>query len=35
MIRAGEDWNSPELDGYRLDNVVVLDIEPDGAQHAG
>ena len=27
-IRAGESWNRPDLDGYRDEKVIVLDIEP-------
>jgi hypothetical protein len=30
QVRAGEDWNRPNLDGYRLDKLVVVDIEPAG-----
>jgi hypothetical protein len=28
QVRPGEHWNLPELDTYRLDKMVVLDIEP-------
>jgi hypothetical protein len=28
QIRAGEYWNLPDLDGYRLEKAVVVDIEP-------
>lgn len=28
QIRPGESWNLPDLDGYRLDKMVVIDIEP-------
>jgi hypothetical protein len=28
QIRPGEFWNRPELDGYQLDKMVVIDIEP-------
>ena len=29
QIRAGETWNNPDLDKYRLDKIAVLDITPD------
>lgn len=29
QIRRGERWNLPDLDAYRRDKVIVLDIEPD------
>ncbi|MEV0109741.1 hypothetical protein AB0H42_25855 [Nocardia sp. NPDC050799] len=29
-IRVGECWNSPDLDNYRQDKIVVMDIEPPG-----
>jgi hypothetical protein len=32
MIRPGESWTVPDLDSYRQDHMVVLDIEPDGTQ---
>ncbi|MFI6318783.1 hypothetical protein ACIBG8_14745 [Nonomuraea sp. NPDC050556] len=32
QIRPGESWNLPDLDGYRLDKLVVIDIEPAGGQ---
>jgi hypothetical protein len=28
QIRPGERWNDPDLDGYRTEKVVVIDIEP-------
>ncbi|MFD4870216.1 hypothetical protein [Streptomyces sp. NPDC058412] len=28
QIRHGEYWNSPELDGYQLEKMVVIDFEP-------
>jgi hypothetical protein len=28
QIRPGESWNGPNLDSYRLDKMVVIDIEP-------
>ncbi|WP_432847108.1 hypothetical protein ACQPXB_40690 [Amycolatopsis sp. CA-161197] len=30
QIRAGEYWNLPDLDSYRQDKMVVIDIEPAG-----
>jgi hypothetical protein len=32
MIWPGERWTVPDLDTYRQEHMVVLDIEPDGAQ---
>lgn len=31
QIRPGESWNLADLDGYRQDKMIVLDIEPAGA----
>jgi hypothetical protein len=31
QIRQGEYWNTPDLDSYRQDKMIVLDIEPDKA----
>ena len=31
QIREGEHWNLPDLDSYRQDRMIVLDIEPDTA----
>jgi hypothetical protein len=28
QIRPGESWNMPDLDRYRLDKTIVIDIEP-------
>jgi hypothetical protein len=28
QIRPGEHWNAPDLDSYRQDKMIVLDIEP-------
>lgn len=28
QIRSGESWNAPDLDTYRLDKMVVIDVEP-------
>jgi hypothetical protein len=28
QIRQGEHWNAPGLDGYRMEKVIVIDIEP-------
>ena len=28
QIRPGESWNVPDLDSYRLDKMIVIDIEP-------
>jgi hypothetical protein len=28
QIRDGEDWNMPDLDRYRLDKMIVIDIQP-------
>ena len=28
QIRPGESWNVPDLDSYRLDKTIVIDIEP-------
>ena len=28
QIRRGEHWNVPGLDGYRMEKVIVIDIEP-------
>jgi hypothetical protein len=28
QIRPGESWNMPDLDSYRLDKMIVIDIEP-------
>ena len=28
QIRQGEQWNTPDLDSYRHDRMIVLDIEP-------
>lgn len=28
QIRPGENWNLPDLDGYRSEKMVVIDIEP-------
>lgn len=28
QIRPGESWNLPDLDSYRLDKMIVMDIEP-------
>ncbi|MEV6682808.1 hypothetical protein AB0N09_38990 [Streptomyces erythrochromogenes] len=28
QVRAGESWNHPDLDGYRTEKMVVLDLEP-------
>jgi hypothetical protein len=28
QIRQGEQWNLPDLDSYRQDTMIVLDIEP-------
>ncbi|MEV3926065.1 hypothetical protein [Actinomadura coerulea] len=28
QIRSGESWNAPDLDAYRLDKMIVIDIEP-------
>jgi hypothetical protein len=28
QVRQGEQWNSPDLDSYRQDKMIVLDIEP-------
>jgi hypothetical protein len=28
QIRPGESWNAPDLDGYRFEKMVVIDIEP-------
>ncbi|HZB33939.1 MAG TPA: hypothetical protein VE465_27505 [Streptosporangiaceae bacterium] len=28
QIRPGESWNAPDLDGYRSEKMVVIDIEP-------
>ena len=28
QIRPGEDWNAPGLDGYRMEKMIVIDIEP-------
>ncbi len=28
QIRPGENWNMSDLDGYRFDKLVVIDIEP-------
>ena len=30
QIRPGEEWNLPDLDGYRCEKVIVLDIDPAG-----
>ncbi|MFD5462873.1 hypothetical protein ACFWIQ_08580 [Kitasatospora sp. NPDC127059] len=27
-IRAGESWHNPDLDGYRMDKMVVIDLDP-------
>jgi hypothetical protein len=29
QIRHGEFWNTPDLDSYRQDKAIVMDIEPD------
>jgi hypothetical protein len=29
QIRPGEFWNTPDLDSYRQDKAIVMDIEPD------
>jgi hypothetical protein len=31
QIRRGESWTMPDLDSYRQDKMIVLDIEPDTA----
>jgi len=28
QIRPGEDWTAGDLDGYQMEKVIVLDIEP-------
>lgn len=28
QIRPGERWNLPDLDGYKLDKLIVIDIQP-------
>jgi len=28
QIRDGEYWNQADLDGYRLDKMIVIDVEP-------
>ncbi|KOU22758.1 hypothetical protein ADK52_20145 [Streptomyces sp. WM6372] len=28
QIRAGESWHNPDLDSYRMDKMVVLDLKP-------
>ncbi|MFJ2594842.1 hypothetical protein [Streptomyces erythrochromogenes] len=28
QVRAGESWNHPDLDGYRTEKMVVLDLKP-------
>ncbi|WP_157536677.1 hypothetical protein [Kitasatospora mediocidica] len=28
QIRAGESWNNPDLDSYRMDKMVVIDLKP-------
>ena len=33
QIRAGESWNGPDLDVYRLDKTIVLDINPAALSH--
>ncbi|WP_328391963.1 hypothetical protein [Nocardia sp. NBC_00416] len=30
-IRSGESWNTPDLDSYRQDKLVVIDVEPPDA----
>ncbi|MBP2348839.1 hypothetical protein [Streptomyces virginiae] len=30
QVRDGERWNRPDLDGYRLDKMVVIDLAPAG-----
>ncbi|MFH9799243.1 hypothetical protein [Streptomyces virginiae] len=30
QVRDGERWNRPDLDGYRLDRMVVIDLAPAG-----
>ncbi|MGI5272612.1 hypothetical protein ACQEUU_25940 [Nonomuraea sp. CA-218870] len=29
-IRAGESWHDPDLDTYRLEKMIVVDVEPAG-----
>ncbi|MFD9003244.1 hypothetical protein ACFV0T_20075 [Streptomyces sp. NPDC059582] len=28
QIRAGESWHNPDLDSYRMDKIVVIDLKP-------
>ncbi|MEI8407202.1 MULTISPECIES: hypothetical protein [unclassified Kribbella] len=28
QIRPGESWNRPDLNSYRLERIVVVDIDP-------
>jgi hypothetical protein len=29
QVRPGEEWNTPDLDFYRQDKMIVVDVEPD------
>jgi hypothetical protein len=33
QIRPDESWNMPDLDSYKLDKMIVIDIEPARARH--